>query len=478
MGIDEDDVVVIQVVKTMKCNVSMEENITAMVMEKMNFTHPDEVSSGKPLADLGLSEIDIYDLIVHLEDMYDITLDNSAGEVGGYSVDALSQNVKGKLIRKPQEVPNWKDSFEGLVFNGITKKLRTPMSVHLDLTFRCNMKCVFCYDSAGPDRSKHEMSIEKVYEIIDECKKLDVIDVTFGGGEPFIRKDLIDVITYTKRKNIRYFIITNGTLITEEIAFKLARVFDHRYDKIQVSLDGPTAEVHDRQRGVIGGFDLTMKGIDNLQKAGISPTINAVLTSNNYPHIKDMIPFLMDRGISNFRVLRLHPLGRGKDPEFYKKWNVTPEQSEELFEYLMGKQQELIDRFAISNDFASIFPWSAAKFRNDLQSLPGVEPVSYACGAGTTKIAIGPEGDVYPCSYMYDFPELKIGSIQNGTIQELWEREKLWDMYREPLTPSGKCGKCDYLYCCKTGCRIVSYALFGDMAGPDAGCTYEPGLKE
>ena len=458
----------------MKAQLSLEENITSMVLEKIPGGSGEGISSKRSFSELGLSEIDIYDLIVHLEDMYDIILDDSSGSIGSYSVDALSRDVKTRLLRKPQEEPNWKDSFEGLVFNGIVKNLRTPMSVHLDLTFRCNMRCVFCYDSAGPDREQQEMSTERVYEILDECEKLDVIDITYGGGEPFIREDLIDIIAYTKRKHLRYFIITNGTLITEEVARRLARVFDPRYDKIQVSLDGPTAEVHDRQRGVIGGFDQTMKGIAQLQAAGISPTINAVLTSNNYPYIKDMIPFLMDRGLANFRVLRLHPLGRGKDPEFYHKWNVTQEQSESLFEYLMDKQEELIDRFAISNDFASIFPWSSSRVRNDLASMPGAEPASYACGAGTTKLAIAPNEDIYPCSYMYDYPELKIGSLRESTMQELWEQDELWEVYREPLNPEGKCQHCDYLYGCKTGCRIVSYALHGRMAGPDAGCTYEP----
>ena len=71
----------------------------------------------------------------------------------------------------------------------------------------------------------------------------------------------------------------------------------------------------------------------------------------------DMIPFLMDRGLANFRVLRLHPLGRGKDPEFYRKWNVTQEQSESLFEYLMDKQEELIDRFARQIVNQMEIPW-------------------------------------------------------------------------------------------------------------------------
>jgi radical SAM protein with 4Fe4S-binding SPASM domain len=75
---------------------------------------------------------------------------------------------------------------------------------------------------------------------------------------------------------------------------------------------------------------------------------------------------------------------------------------------------------------------------------------------------------------MYEFPELKVGSIRTSTIQELWERDELWTIYRQTITPSGKCCDCEYLYSCKTGCRILSYSAFGDMGAPDPGCSYEP----
>jgi radical SAM protein with 4Fe4S-binding SPASM domain len=243
---------------------------------------------------------------------------------------------------------------------------------------------------------------------------------------------------------------------------------------IQISLDGPLPDIHDRQRGIKGSFEMTMNGIRNIQKAGISPVINTVLTQNNYKYIPDMISFLMDNGLSRFRVLRLHPLGRGRDTAFFNLWSLAPGQNELIHEFLNQKREELVGELHISNDSACIFPMSAKSIRDKVRSIPGKVPESYACGAGTSKISIGPDGSVFPCSYMYEFPELKVGSIRENTIQELWDKDELWGFYRRPLSPSGKCNVCEYLYSCKTGCRILSYAFYGDMGAPDPGCHYQP----
>ncbi len=455
----------------------LEEKVIRLVAEIINDRssvknrdiHPDLT-----LDALGLNTIEICDLMVSIEDTFDISIASAAEIIATWPLFNLAAHVKEKLLQKPVITPNWKTSFENLIFSGQIKALRTPIEVHLDTTFRCNMRCVFCYDSSGTGHCSEEMSTIQIKDIIDQCSDLDVVAITYGGGEPFLRKDFMELLKHSKKYNIRSFILTNGTLITKEIAREVARCLDLRYDIVQVSLDGPNPMVHDRQRGVPGGFEKTMEGIKNFMQAGIAPIINTVLTQKNYQYIPEMIPFLIEHGLSNYRVLRLHPLGRGRDAEFYNQWKLSQPQSEFINNFLNQKREELIGQMHISDDSACMFFMNSPEVRSQIAKLPGKEPASYACGAGTSKISIAPDGSVYPCSYMYDFPELKIGSLRENTIKELWDQNDLWDLYRNPLTPTGKCERCEYLYHCKTGCRIVSYALYGDMAAPDAGCTYEP----
>lgn len=431
------------------------------------------------LTEWGFSVLDIYDLIVALEDRYQITIDEQEGLASTWTVEKLARSVKRKLLQKSSQTVNWKDLFEHLVFSGKVQALRTPLTVHLDLTFRCNSRCIFCYDSSGTDRGAAELTTQEVKRILDECEELDVVEIQFGGGEPFVREDFLELVAYAKKRNLRIFILTNGTLITEEKARCLATLMDRRFDNIQVSLDGARPEIHDRQRGVRGNFEKALAGIRNLQRCGLSPVVNTVLTKLNYAHIPEMIPFLIEEGIQVFRVLRLQPLGRCLRSSLYDELKLTPEQSEYIFEYLFEKREELFGQLQISKDNACIFPMSSRTLRSRIPPRPGLKPVSDACGAGTSKLAVGPDGSVFPCSYMYEFPELQVGSVRENTLQQLWDKEELWTLYRYPLTPTGKCSVCEYLYSCKMGCRIISYAVYGDMAAPDPGCTYEPnGFQE
>jgi AdoMet-dependent heme synthase len=426
------------------------------------------------LSQAGISVMELYELIVGLEDSYEITVDENDVNLTATTIGQLVQCVRKKIAQRAKKSINWKDTFESLVFSGQTPNLRTPIGVHLDPTFRCNARCIFCYDSSGSDHGLDEITLDEVKRVLDECRELDVVEITFGGGEPFLRDDFLAMVHYAKKLNLRSMILSNGMSITGEVARELVRCIDRRFDRIQVSLDGPNAEIHDRQRGVPGAFERTMAGIRNLQAVGIAPFINMVVTQHNYRCIPDMISFLMENRLDNIRVLRLHPLGRGRDMAFYRQWVLTPGQSEEAFEFLSSKREELAGEFHIASDNACIFPMSARKIREAVPPLPGRLPQSYACGAGTSKICIAPDGGVYPCSYMYEFPELRVGSIRTSTIRDLWERDELWTIYRQPIAPSGKCCDCEYLYSCKTGCRILSYSAFGDMGAPDPGCTYEP----
>lgn len=425
---------------------------------------------------LGIDPIALCEIIVELEDRYGIRIEEKdLGKDRFWRIDTLAEVIKKKVLDKDESRVDFKVVMENFVFNGLTERLRTPYEVNFEVTFRCNSRCVFCYDSSGKfDTEPDEMSIDEIKNLIDQCVELDVVLMLFGGGEPFLREDFLELFSYTKQKCLSTYIISNGTLITKDVAREYAKYFDPKFDRIQISLDGSRPEIHDRQRGAEGNFAEAVAGIKNLVSTGkIAPIVNTVATKYNYQDIPNILNLILEIGAGTYRVLRLHPLGRARNPDVYEKLKLTEEQGREIYNFLNQKEQELVGQIGVCSDDC-VFPANTKEVRERLEPRPNTPPLSYACSAGTTKLTIAPNGDVFPCSYFYNFPELKISSIREKSLKEIWEDEVSWAPYRKKTSVKGKCRICPYLYTCRGGCRVMSYNAHGDMEYPDPGCSYDP----
>lgn len=416
-------------------------------------------------------------LLARIESQYGITLQDDTGvDIEKLTVEDFIHFVTGKFKQLASKQTDAKTVFENFVFSGRCKRLRSPYEINIDITFRCNFKCIFCYaSSANTDEQKEEMSTDDIFDLIDEFKALNGGFILFGGGEPFLRDDFLEIYKYTKTKGLWTYIITNGSLITEEVAYEFAKYYNPLFDRVQVSLDGATPNIHDKQRGIKGAFDQTTNGIKNLVATGkIRPIINTVVTQINYNDIPNILNLAIEHNASTYRCLKLHKIGRGGMSQLYDTLELNQEQSDRLYDFLTRKREELFGVIGIASDNACVFPMSTKAIRDQFTKRPGEEPASYSCAAGTTKLAIAPDGGVVPCSYFYDFPEFYIGSLREKSLQEIWEDEEGWKDFRESLKIEGKCGACPYLYACKSGCRIMAYAGCGSLGGPDLGCTYNP----
>ena len=366
-----------------------------------------------------------------------------------------------------------KPALETFVFSGRTTHLRTPLTVHWELTFRCNMRCIFCYDESGEVPASNELSTEEAKGIIDQCSDADVYQMTFGGGEPFLRKDLLDILAHVKEKKMWVYLITNATRITPEVAGELAEILDPMFDKVQVSIDGSCAEVHERQRGVKGSFRRTLDGIKALlDTGGISVLTNTVVTKLNLEDIPNIIEFCKELKVSGSRFLKVHPLGRGR--EIFDEIGLSNEESLKLNRYVWKMHKDLAGKFHIADSGVTAFPMNLPESRSKVQKDFTKDPLSYACAAGTSTLAIGPEGQVVPCSYFYAHPGYVMGNLREESLMDIWNDLERWKDFRERLDVTGKCRECGYLHLCKGGCRALSLEVFDDVRAPDPSCFYEP----
>src|SRR5690242_18675180 len=170
-----------------------------------------------------------------------------------------------------------KSQARGSLNEEFERGLDAPICLTWELTYACNLACVHCLSSSGR-RDPRELSTEQCKAVIDELERMQVFYVNIGGGEPTVRSDFWELVDYATAHHVGVKFSTNGSRITPAVAQRLAA---SDYVDVQISLDGATAEVNDRVRGV-GTFDTAMAAMQHLADAGFRGfKISVVVTREN-----------------------------------------------------------------------------------------------------------------------------------------------------------------------------------------------------
>jgi len=330
-----------------------------------------------------------------------------------------------------------------------------PIFATFQLTHACNLYCKYCggdYRDPLPD----ELTPEETQALIENLKRAGLRYLSLGGGEPTLRKDLVEIVSLAS-SGMGVGMVTNGLLLTYELA---SRLRDAGLSVIDISLDGATAESNDSRRGR-GSFERGIQAIENSKKAGI-PVIDLQTTISqlNYAELPQLIRLAMDLGIS-IVVNEFVPFGRA---QARKDLLLSKEQRQAMQRFLLeqqrifGRQQIKFDGYyIISEDERAKQRW-ADPLRKDL---------SVGDPFGIYGFNISPNGKLIPTV------GLEIADLRRQELREVWrESEILWAL-RDRERLKGKCGRCEYRYVCG-GDRRRTHALTGDLLAEDPLCWYEP----
>ena len=331
------------------------------------------------------------------------------------------------------------------------------------LTEKCNLKCLHCYQSGlDQDELSSAEARDTIREIIDTLNSwrtaygLDFLpSVNITGGEPFLRKDLFDVLTSFIDGGFDAFLLTNGILIDSEKANKLSRT---GVKGVQVSIEGPE-EVHDSIRGV-NSFTASVKGIKHLLDAGLEVTLNATLSRLNAEHLADMIELASGLGVRRLGFSRLVPSGRGRSlsDEILKTREVR-----KLYEKIFSIVPENGLEIVTGDPVASQFRYNPEE--TGLENIP-----LGGCAAGISGLTIMPDGTVVPCRRL----PVPLGNVRKDSLREIWSSSKVLNDLRTRSRYKGKCGSCTKWGNCR-GCRAIAYFHSmangkGDILAPDPQC--------
>lgn len=358
--------------------------------------------------------------------------------------------------------------------------IRRPV-VFWNITNRCNLLCSHCYIRAGPGRQREgELTTEEGLRLIDDLAAMRVPLLLFSGGEPLIREDFWDLAGHAKECGLATALSTNGTLITPAVARRLR---DTGVEYAGVSLDGATAETHDRMRNVPGSFDRALLALKNCRSAGLKCGVRVTATRENYAEIPDLIGLSLDAGAERFCVYWLVPSGRGG--EGYDALQLRPHEIVGLLDLLYARA---CDTDPAATEFLTVdAPQDAVYLLKRLQeeNLSAYESMcallacaGVGCSAGDRIANIDPCGTVYPCQFA-QMSELRIGSVRERPFSAVWndpENSILADFRRKKDLIGGSCGICTYRDRCGGGCRIRAYADTGDLWAEDPLCLLCHGL--
>lgn len=190
-------------------------------------------------------------------------------------------------------------------------------NLFLELTLRCNERCIHCGSSCGEFNNSSELSLEQYKKILDDVNQdfdISKIKLDITGGEPLLRKDLFEIMGYANKLGYIWGMTSNGTLIDDEIAKKLQKC---GMRTIAISIDG-LEKTHDRLRGRKGAYKSAMNGVKALIKNRHFEhiQITTVINHQTINELPIMFEILMNTGINSWRIINIEPMGRAKeDPE-------------------------------------------------------------------------------------------------------------------------------------------------------------------
>ena len=349
-----------------------------------------------------------------------------------------------------------------------------PYVVSWNLTYRCNLACEHCYLDAGPGKVKtpaftdrSELSTEQCYRVIDEIAAFAPECVTIlTGGEPLLRRDIVEIVRYGVAKGLWAVVGTNGVKITEN----LARILEAEGVRgLALSLDALDPQRHDAFRRVRGAWQNTVEGARILTRVGLPFIVQTTVGAHNRDELEAIAAFAHDElGAKVWNLYFLVPSGRGSFVS-----DLSPAEYDQVLAQLAEIQRRWASKMLVNAKCAPHFVRTLLSADS-----PAPFPKSFGggaggCPAGTHYLGIRPNGDVTPCPYL----PLFAGNLSETGLREIWDSSELFTRIRQRDHLGGRCGPCELSSLCG-GCRARAYGMTGDVMAEDPLCTHQPGTLQ
>ena len=344
---------------------------------------------------------------------------------------------------------------------------RAPVMLYWEITRACDLACSHCRAEAIPHRDPRELNTFEaagfLRRILDFGRSLPHVVVT--GGDPLKRADLFEIIHEAVHLGLQVSLAPSATdLLTREA---LARLQQTGMSGFSLSLDGSTANRHDRLRGVAGCFDRTVRLARDAADLGLPLQINTLVSAETLPDLPALFDFVWTLRIRRWSLFFLIAVGRGRVLR-----GIAPREAEKLCHWIFTRTLE--SPFAIAATEAPFYRRVAVERMQRVGPTEwgiGGNPVGRALGIrdGNGILFVSHVGDVYPSGFL----PLSAGNVRASSIVDLYRLAPLFVTVRDVARYEGKCSRCPFKSICG-GSRARAFAHTGDYLASDPLCAYEP----
>jgi pyrroloquinoline quinone biosynthesis protein E len=334
-----------------------------------------------------------------------------------------------------------------------TAAITPPLWLLAELTYRCPLHCVFCYNPVNYAENRNELSTAQWVDVMRQARKLGAAQLGFSGGEPLLRDDLVELIAEGRRLGYYTNLITSGVGLTEP---RIAQMKEAGLDHIQLSFQDSTKEMNDFLTST-KTFDLKSRVAKLIKQYDYPMVLNVVLHRYNLDHVDRIIDMALEMGVEYLELANTQ----------YYGWGLLNRAQ------LLPTREQLVRAEAVVNAYR-------AKIGNKVRILFVVpdyfEERPKACmnGWGSVFLAVGADGTALPCHAAKSIPGIDFPNVTEHSVEDIWVRSDAFNKFRGDAWMKEPCSSCPEKKKDFGGCRCQALALTGDAANADPVCSKSP----
>ena len=339
-----------------------------------------------------------------------------------------------------------------------------------NMSLRCNLRCVHCYNESGVGETESELTTAEAERFIDDLAEMAVPVLLFSGGEPLLRDDIFHLGSYASSKGLRPVVSTNGTLITVEVANKLA---DAQFQYVGISIDGLEL-THDRLRCRQGAYRAAWEGLRAARERGLRTGVRFTVSKENLDDLPGVLDRAVEEQVNRFCLYHLVYAGRGTQ---MVDSDLSNAERRQMIEWLAQRTEELhgqgrdLEILTTDNHADGIYLYHRIRQRDPARAEEVLELLAMhgGCSAGRKFANVDARGEVHACQF---WGHVSLGNVRQRPFSEIWRDTNnplLARLKENQSHVTGRCAACHYKTYCG-GCRIRAEVRFGDTWREDPAC--------